>query len=376
MYYVIDEVACDKCGLWENSTSGALRKAGIFGRGSGRNGLFILGDFLYTDDIRLGMPFAGKSGELLGSVLREVGINEHDSYITNVLKCRGMAKISVDQTRFCLDNNKHDTPKEAPRLLVLLGLTALKTVTGLQKITDRRGILFDAEWQGQKVKVVTTYHPNAVLRQPKLYDVFKEDFRKVRDYLENVNYQDLPEIRKEYINSESRFFHWMHYLRDHPEIEITVDLETTGLSFKKDKIICMALVFEGPDGIVGITFLTAPKVGWWHADFGNSKIMELLVDVFYGRKAVFQNGDFDTKMLWSHGIYVENGFDTLDAHLLIDENLPHGLKFLVTQYLPSEAGYQHKINDQIGTKGAYNSLPTEGLLDYNLCDTFHTHVLS
>ena len=42
--YTIDEVKCDKCPLWETSTSGAIRRAGFYGRGTGKLGLWLYGE--------------------------------------------------------------------------------------------------------------------------------------------------------------------------------------------------------------------------------------------------------------------------------------------------------------------------------------------
>lgn len=379
--YNIEDVRCDKCLLWETSISGYARRSGIYGKGLGSNGLYILGEALGAEEVRLGTPFVGAAGQLLSTIMKEVGISERESYITNTTRCRPPSNRtpSLLESRNC--TNLHadlDLPANfKPRLVVVLGLVALRTLTGFTKITDKRGVFYDYEWKpGINIKILPTYHPAMVLRQPKFYDIVKEDFQKARDFLNSTVYKPLPEISKEYLNSFQRFEYWMNYLIANPNIEVTCDLETTGLNYREDPIVSVSLVFDGPDSkLQGIAFLTSPKDTWWFADFTSEIVRSLLYRMFKGRKMVYQNGDFDTKMLWNAGFETENTYDTLDAHHLIDENLPHGLKFLVTQYLPSEAGYQHKINNSIGAKGAYSTASAEMLLDYNLCDSYYTRVL-
>jgi uracil-DNA glycosylase family 4 len=380
--FVVDAVNCNQCPLWATSISGSVRRSGIYGKGSGDNGLLIIGEALGAEEVRLGLPFIGRAGELLSRVLNEVGIDERKAYITNSVRCRpeNNRTPTIEESRVCTNIHKYKDlphPEFKPQLVVLLGLVALRNMLSLTGLTDKRGIFYDLEWSKEyKTKVMPTFHPAAVLRQPKLYEILKEDFYKVKGFLNDVSYSGLPSIVSEYINSLDRFLYWMRYLAENPDVEVTCDLETTGLSFYKEKIVSISLVFPLPDDTLqGIAFLTIPKPGWWYADLEDNDIVNFINLALCDHKMVFQNGDFDTKMLWYNGIKVDNYFDTLDAHHLIDENLPHGLKFMVTQYLPSEAGYQHEINNMIGAKGMYHTAPAEVLLNYNLKDSYYTKVL-
>ena len=60
----------------------------MYGRGTGKSGLWIYGESPRESDIKLGLPFTGESGSLLSTILKEVGIDERDTFITNVLRCR------------------------------------------------------------------------------------------------------------------------------------------------------------------------------------------------------------------------------------------------------------------------------------------------
>lgn len=374
---MIEDIRCTQCELWKTSTSSIYHRSGVYGRGTGSNGILFIGEALGAQEVELGTCFCGRAGELLSRGLQEVGIVERESYITNTVRCRPLNNRTptTDESRFCLEKHAQaDQPKGfKPKLIVLLGLAALRSITGLMKLTERRGIFYSHDWYGHPTKILCTYHPAAVLRMPKLYAVFKEDLSKARDFINSIEYADLPKISREYINSEERFSYWMNWLINNPDVELACDIETTGLVLFQDTIVSISMVFKTPSGLQGIAFLTTPKPGWWHADL--SLYREVLKSVFHKRKTIFQNGDFDTKMFWAIGIPVENVFDTLDAHHLIDENLPHGLKFLVTQYLPTEGGYQHKINELIGEKGAYFDAPPEVLLEYNLSDSYYTYIL-
>jgi uracil-DNA glycosylase family 4 len=380
MSFIYEDIRCSECQLWSTSVSSAYRRSGVYGKGSGTNGLLIIGEALSAVDVEYATPFVGRAGSILTDALREVHIDEKKCYITNVIRCKlpNSRAPTLEESRFCQKtHSEKDQPflDFQPKLIVLLGLSALRTVTGMTKITERRGIFYPINWKGKEIQCIITYHPNAVLRQPKLYAIFKEDLMKASGFLDETVYDKLPNITREYINSEERFYFWISYLLQHPEVEITIDVETTGLILFKDTIISIAFVFKYGDKLQGIAFLTTPKEEWWHLNLKDPFAVHLLIKLFLNRETVFHNGDFDTKMFWSHGIYVNNTYDTLDAHHLVDENLPHGLKFLVTQYLPSGGGYQHTITDVIGDKGAYFEAPAQILLDYNLNDTYYTYLL-
>ncbi len=385
--YAVDDVKCTACSLWKTSAAGNVRRAGVYGRGTGKSGLLVAGEALGKNEVLYGMPFVGDAGNLLSQMFREVGIVEDAAYIFNPVRCRPLNNKTplVSEIRTCQENHaSKDLPEHPPKVILLLGAVALRAILNMQKITERRGVFYDIEYEGHSIKAIPTFHPANVLRKPELYETVKGDIGRVKEYLDSGQEgvekaaSLLPPLKKEFINSESRFLEWMNYLTQMPEeYFITNDLETTGLSFVKDIIVSSTFNFidpTNPNGMYGLGFLTEPRPNWWHADLKNPKIKEALSKVLLRTRMTFHNGDFDTKFWWKNGYYVANYFDTLDAHLLIDENSPQGLKFLVTRYFAEGAGYAQKINEAVGGGAHLADASTEMLLDYNIDDGYFTHL--
>jgi uracil-DNA glycosylase family 4 len=173
---------CTKCELAQS------RHHVIFGEGNPNGGIFIIGEAPGRDEDLKGRPFVGKSGQLLDKILAACGFTRDEHvFISNIVKCRP-------------PDNRMPTPMEAavcmpwllkqielanPKILILLGATALKYMIGqYKKITQERGNWII--WQERLVMPV--YHPAALLRDPSLKRDTWEDFKKiVFKYRELVN---------------------------------------------------------------------------------------------------------------------------------------------------------------------------------------------
>jgi len=388
--YVVDETPCKVCPLWETSIdkNKTVRRSAIYGKGTGISGMMVYGEGLGNDEIIVGQPFVGDAGQLKDRMFREVGLMPENDYTTNVVRCRppGNRTPKVSEQKACMgEHAAKDYPSTPPKLILVMGAVALKAVLGMQKITEKRGCFYDTEFNGNPVKVFVTFHPAAVLRKPELYDTVKVDLKKVRDYLDSLENKQpstlqtqLPKITKEFINSKESFLKIMKYLADLDEIFITDDIETDGLTFFKNDIVSNAFTYKDPaDGqLKSVGFLTRVKEGWWHADLQDPEIKTVLTAVLTKHMFGFQYGDFDCKFWWKNGYHVNYCLDTLDQHLLLDENSAQGLKFFVTRYLSEGAGYQHEIIDQTGGGGHLHEASPQMLLDYNMDDTGYTYKLA
>jgi len=173
---------CRKCALTET------RRHVVFGEGNPYAEILIIGEAPGRDEDLQGRPFVGKSGQLLDKILAACGFTRDEHvFIGNIIKCRP-------------PNNRVPTPQEAeicipwlyrqielidPRILILLGSTALKYMAGQEhRITRDRGTWI--KLQGRLAMPV--YHPSALLRNPSLKRDTWEDFKKVVfKYRELVN---------------------------------------------------------------------------------------------------------------------------------------------------------------------------------------------
>ena len=173
---------CKKCDLFKT------RHHVIFGEGNVNAGILIIGEAPGRDEDMQGRPFVGKSGQLLDKILAACGFTRKEHvFISNIVKCRP-------------PDNRVPTPQEAaacmpwlikqielinPKILILLGATALKYMAGPDhKITLERGNCLNLHNR----LAMPVYHPAALLRDPSLKRDTWEDFKKiVFKYRELVN---------------------------------------------------------------------------------------------------------------------------------------------------------------------------------------------
>ena len=156
-----DEVAaCTACN--ELATT---RSQTVFGVGSPRARLCFLGEAPGADEDRLGEPFVGRAGKLLTKIIEACTLSREDVYILNVLKCRppGNRNPAPDEVAACRGFLDRQLALIKPEYLCCLGAVAaqtlLETTTPIGKL---RGEFHD--YRG--VKVLCTYHPAYLLRNP------------------------------------------------------------------------------------------------------------------------------------------------------------------------------------------------------------------
>lgn len=166
-------LTCQKCGLAET------RNHVIFGEGSNLAPIFIIGEAPGRDEDLRGRPFVGRSGQLLDKILLACGFNRYQHvFISNIIKCRppGNRTPSPEEIQVCKPYLLQQINLIDPKILILLGATALKSMTGEdQKITKVRGTWINCENR----LAMPVYHPSALLRNPALKRDTWEDFKKI-----------------------------------------------------------------------------------------------------------------------------------------------------------------------------------------------------
>jgi DNA polymerase len=133
----------------------------------------LIGEAPGNDEDRLGHPFVGPAGVLLRELLREVGIDPSEAFLTNAVKHFGyeqrgrrrMQKTPAQrEIQACNIWLRREIDDIVPRVIVTLGTTALKAILG-----ERIAIVAARErsLRGPAgIPVVATYHPLALLRAP------------------------------------------------------------------------------------------------------------------------------------------------------------------------------------------------------------------
>jgi len=133
------------------------------------------------EDIQ-GFPFVGRAGQLLTKIIEAMGMEREDVYIANVLKCRPPHNRMPLPTEIlsCAQNIKRQVEIIKPKVICTLGKFASQTLLKTQiPITALRGKF--QEYNG--IKVMPTFHPAYLLRNPQDKRLVWEDMKKIRKEL-------------------------------------------------------------------------------------------------------------------------------------------------------------------------------------------------
>jgi DNA polymerase len=163
---------CEKCGL------SRMRTNVVFGSGSGRSGLMFVGEAPGEDEDIQGLPFVGKAGQLLTKIIEAMGLGRGDVYIANVLKCRppNNRPPAPDEILACRDNLRRQIAAINPKVICTLGKFASQTLLNTETpISALRGKF--AEYNG--IKVMPTFHPAYLLRNPNDKKLVWDDMKKI-----------------------------------------------------------------------------------------------------------------------------------------------------------------------------------------------------
>ncbi|HQL70234.1 MAG TPA: uracil-DNA glycosylase, partial [Bacteroidales bacterium] len=127
-------------------------------------GVLIIGEGPGQQEDEQGLPFVGRSGQLLDKILEACGFNRNEHvFIGNIVKCRPPENRDPkpDEREACIGYLFKQIDFMQPKIIVLLGRTALQGLIDPQlSITRLRGTWL--EWNG--IQVLPTYHPSALLR--------------------------------------------------------------------------------------------------------------------------------------------------------------------------------------------------------------------
>jgi len=155
---------CHACPLRET------RSNAVFGDGNEHAKLVFVGEAPGADEDKQGKPFVGRSGQKLTQIIEAMGLSRTEVYISNVLKCRppGNRNPMPDEIQACEPYLIAQLQLIKPRVICALGTFAAQTLLRSdQRISRLRGQFHT--YHG--IKLMPTYHPAFILRNPK----FKRD---------------------------------------------------------------------------------------------------------------------------------------------------------------------------------------------------------
>lgn len=168
-----EALACTKCDLCEGRTQV------VWGSGTPRTGLMVVGEAPGYHEDRQGEAFVGRAGQLLTKILAAIGFGRDEVFITNVLKCRppDNADPLPHQVASCEPYLERQIELIEPAVILTLGRHAART---LLRNDAPMGALRGRVFEYRGVPLVATYHPAALLRNPKLKRPTWEDVQLAR----------------------------------------------------------------------------------------------------------------------------------------------------------------------------------------------------
>ena len=169
---------CVRCKLSQLGRSKVVNSVGNFDAD-----LMFVGEAPGADEDAQGEPFVGRAGKLLTDIMNAIGFQREDVFIGNINRCRPPKNRAPepDESSVCKPFLEREIAVVRPKVIVVLGATAAQTLLETKvPIGKLRGHFHD--YRG--TKVMPTFHPAYLLRDPhKKRDVW-EDMKKVRDYLQ------------------------------------------------------------------------------------------------------------------------------------------------------------------------------------------------
>lgn len=171
---ILEEEAnqCQDCELY------LTRKTVVFGEGNPEARLVFVGEAPGRDEDEQGRPFVGRAGQLLTRIISAMGFKRSDVYIANCLKCRppGNRNPSLMEISTCWPYLEKQLEIIRPEIICTLGKFAgqmlLKTEDSISRFRGRFH-----EYGG--IKVMPTFHPAYLLRNPGAKKTVWEDMKKV-----------------------------------------------------------------------------------------------------------------------------------------------------------------------------------------------------
>ena len=163
---------CHKCQLDQSRTHV------VFGIGNQKADLMFVGEAPGAEEDRTGKPFVGRAGQLLTKIIQSIGLTRDDVYIANVLKCRPPSNRNpkLNEIEQCEPYLLRQIELIKPKVICALGTFAAQILLRTdERISKLRGDFYS--YHG--TKVMPTYHPAYLLRNPENKRQVWEDIQKV-----------------------------------------------------------------------------------------------------------------------------------------------------------------------------------------------------
>ena len=174
--YLEEAKDCTRCALHESRTTV------VFGAGDADADLMFVGEAPGRNEDEAGLPFVGRAGKLLDTLLGEIGLARGDVFIANVLKCRppGNRDPQPGEIAECSGYLMRQVELIEPRVICTLGNFSTKLLrddpTGITRLHGQAEVRTIG---ARAVRLYPLYHPAAALYTPSMLETLRADFARL-----------------------------------------------------------------------------------------------------------------------------------------------------------------------------------------------------
>ena len=170
---------CTSCRLHKTRTNA------VPGEGPANAKIMMCGQAPGRTEDKQGKPFVGMAGKFLDKSLRSIKLSRERIFITSTIKCFPPKNRppKPDELKACKPFLKEQIRTIKPKIIIALGNYALQTLTNKETTISK---LQGEPQEGNNIFIFPTFHPAVAMRFPKYRALMEEDFKKLRDLLENI----------------------------------------------------------------------------------------------------------------------------------------------------------------------------------------------
>ena len=179
--------------LLENFDGCALKHTAtrlVFADGNPQARIMFVGEAPGREEDIEGLPFVGRSGQLLNRMIAAIGLDRTRAYIANVIPWRppGNRTPTPQETQICLPFIQRQIELVNPDVLVTLGNPSTQTLLSTREgIMKTRGRWFDYDTGTRTIRAIATFHPAYLLRSPSYKRMSWLDLRAIAKALEQAS---------------------------------------------------------------------------------------------------------------------------------------------------------------------------------------------
>ena len=260
--------------------------------------------------------------------------------ISAAIKCPSVYKVDMGakNKKICRQHLDATMDHFKPKLVILLGNMPLDMLCKVSGINNKRGRTYELETpNGHKFVAVPTLHPFVLVKDIGQLSLFQQDIKfAINKYIKNEDTKLVLDYKIiTTINDLNKYIFLFTTDKD-----LAIDVETTGLDFKEDKLMSISYAWEEGDDTKQIV------IPYIHFESPFNDVDRLLIKDYINAvganplsRKILQNAKFDMKILMNIGVEpFVNVWDTQVMAHLENENLPKGLADLVKRFFPEYVG--------------------------------------